>query len=93
MPPPCPSGTAGITTSTSADVSKPLISSDRATAPSLLGPRGGQVLVTKGPLLTSTHHPGAWCCRGGRDPSKGAVPSLWVPSWHAEHVAAAGPGS
>lgn len=68
MPPPCPSGTAGITTSTSADVSKQLISSDRATALSLLGPRGGRGLVTKGPLLPSTHHPGAWCCRGVQRP-------------------------
>lgn len=67
MPPSCPSCTAGITTSTSADVSKPLISSDRATALSLLGPRGGWGLVTKGPLLPSTHHPGAWCCRGGAE--------------------------
>lgn len=65
MPPPCPSGTAGITTSTSANVSKQLISRDRATALSLPGPRGGRGLVTKGPLLPSTHHPGAWCCQGG----------------------------
>lgn len=91
-----------IRVSTSTDVSKQFISSDRATAVSLPCPQGDQELVT---WDLATQHPLLWALAPSRDPPQGSgqaqrdhqVPTsqmLSVDPLHAWHVptAAAGPG-
>lgn len=86
MLPPMPLEHLRIRASTSTDVSKQLISSDRVTAVSLPCPFGDQGPVTRDP---ATQHPALWArhptgtppgLRVGTDPCNGAIESHRAPS-------------